>query len=67
MNGKIKRIVSERGFGFILGEDGKEYFFHHTALVGTRMDTLESGDRVRFEEDPQGNQKGPRAGVVQVL
>lgn len=68
MKGKIKKLVQDRGFGFIAGEDGKEYFFHHSALVGTRMDTLEEGDAVRFEEDAsRGGQKGPRAGAVQVV
>ena len=68
MNGKIKKLVKDRGFGFITGADGTEYFFHHTALVGTRMDTLEEGDPVSFEEDAsRGGQKGPRAGVVRVV
>ncbi len=28
MNGTIKRLVTDKGFGFILAGDGNEYFFH---------------------------------------
>src|SRR5215216_2477214 len=31
--GTVKKLVSERGFGFITAEDGKEYFFHRSALA----------------------------------
>lgn len=68
MNGKIKKLKSDKGFGFITGDDKVEYFFHHTALVGTRMDTLEEGDPVSFEVDTsRASEKGPRAGVVRVI
>ena len=33
MKGKIKKLISDRGFGFIIAEDGKEVFFHRTALA----------------------------------
>ena len=59
MTGKIKNLTKEKGFGFILGEDGNEYFFHHTALKNCKMDDLERGREVTFEET-EGT-KGPRA------
>ena len=31
MNGTIKRMVSDKGFGFVAAEDGNEYFFHQSA------------------------------------
>ncbi len=64
MNGKIKRLVSEKGFGFILAEDGTEYFFHNSACQGTRFDELREGQAVTFEKG-QGP-KGPRAESVRV-
>jgi CspA family cold shock protein len=60
--GTIKRIVSDKGFGFILAADGGEYFFHNSACVGTRFDDLREGQAVTFEKG-QGP-KGPRAESV---
>ena len=57
--GTVKRVISERGFGFIVGEDGKEYFFHRSAVYGEGLEDLREGDSVEFNvgEGP----KGPRA------
>ncbi len=58
MSGKVKRLVSDKGFGFVLGQDGHEYFFHQSACGG-QFDTLREGQAVTFEAG-QGP-KGPRA------
>ena len=65
MTGKIKRLIRERGFGFISAEDGKEVFFHRSALEGIDFDALEEGNSVEFnvEKGP----KGPRAENVKML
>jgi CspA family cold shock protein len=58
--GTIKKLVSDRGFGFITAEDGKEYFFHRGGLVAPLdFDQLQGGERVSFavEQSP----RGPRA------
>lgn len=59
MSGKVKRLIREKGFGFVEGQDGQEYFFHQSACVGTRFDDLREGQTVTFEKG-QGP-KGPRA------
>ena len=59
MKGKIKRVIRERGFGFISAKDGKEVFFHRSALQGVNFDTLEEGNEVEF--DVERGDKGPRA------
>ena len=64
MNGTIKRLVSDKGFGFILADDGTEYFFHNSACRETRFDQLREGQSVTFEKG-QGP-KGPRAESVRV-
>lgn len=60
-NGTIKRLVRDRGFGFIRSEGGEEFFFHRSTVRGgaANFDTLNEGQRVEFEI---GNSaKGPRA------
>jgi len=64
MNGTIKRLVSEKGFGFVAAGDGNEYFFHQSACVGARFDDLREGQAVTFEKG-QGP-KGPRAENVKL-
>jgi CspA family cold shock protein len=62
-SGTIKKLVSDRGFGFIAAEDGKEYFFHRSGTE-TDFDRLMGGERVTFEVE--ASPKGPRAGRVQL-
>lgn len=58
--GTIKKVISERGFGFITGEDGKDYFFHRDGLAASLdFDRVALGERVEF--DLQSSQRGPRA------
>jgi CspA family cold shock protein len=59
VSGTIKRIVSDKGFGFVAADDSTEYFFHNSACVETRFDDLREGQAVTFEKG-QGP-KGPRA------
>ena len=59
MKGEIKRLIRDRGFGFITAEDGKEVFFHRTALAEEDFDALEEGTHVEF--DLERGPKGPRA------
>ena len=58
--GTVKRVISERGFGFIVGEDGKEYFFHRDGLTSSiDFDRLVGGEKVSF--DTESGPKGERA------
>jgi CspA family cold shock protein len=62
-NGTIKKVVSDRGFGFIAAEDGKEYFFHRDGLDRSLdFDRLNGGEKVTFEIEP--SPRGPRASKV---
>ncbi len=63
--GTIKKLVSERGFGFIAAEDGKEYFFHRNELAtSSDFDRLVGGERVEFETE--SGPKGPQATKVRL-
>jgi len=58
--GTVKKVISDRGFGFITAEDGKEYFFHRGALdMSLDFDRLTGGEKVEF--DVEQSPKGPRA------
>ena len=62
--GIIKKLVADRGFGFIQGEGG-DVFFHHSALESTTIEALSVGQAVEYEVG-QGP-KGPRAENVRVV
>ena len=47
MKGKVKWYREEKGYGFITGEDGKDYFVHNSAIVDGKI--LSEGDSVTFE------------------
>ena len=61
--GTIKKLVSEKGFGFIAGESG-ELFFHHSAVEGESFESLREGQSVEYTEGR--GPKGPRAENVRV-
>jgi len=64
-DGTIKKIVSDRGFGFIAAEDGVEYFFHRSGVDNSvNFDSLNGGENVSFEIEQ--SQKGPRATRVKL-
>jgi CspA family cold shock protein len=48
MVGQVK-IFGKKGYGFILGEDGVEYFCHQTDIAMEGFRTLSRGDKVEFE------------------
>ena len=61
--GKIKKLISDKGFGFIEGERG-ELFFHHSSVDGTPFESLQEGQVVEYTEGR--GPKGPRAENVAV-
>lgn len=60
MKGTVKFFNEGKGFGFIAGEDGKEYFVHRSGLTGGVM--IKENDAVTFDVE-QGD-RGPKAGNV---
>ena len=65
VKGRVKKLVPDRGFGFVRGEDGKEVFFHRSGLGANDYDALSEGDVVEYvvQEGP----RGPRAENVRVV
>jgi CspA family cold shock protein len=65
LKGTIKRVIRERGFGFISAEDEREIFFHRSVLEGIDFDALEEGNSVEF--NVERGPKGPRAVNVRMI
>jgi cold shock CspA family protein len=63
MKGAITQLVTDRGFGFIKTEDGKELFFHRNETVGVEFSRLRIGQEVTFE---MGQDKKGRSQAVKV-
>jgi CspA family cold shock protein len=61
--GKIKKLVTDRGFGFIEGE-GDDLFFHHSEIKGAAFGELREGQAVEYEIGE--GRRGPCATSVQV-
>ncbi|GAB4360252.1 MAG: hypothetical protein Kow0073_19480 [Immundisolibacter sp.] len=61
MKGIVKRFYFRKGFGFIEGDQGTEYFFHYSDFNGDKQD-LRPGLEIEFE--PQQGEKGPCAVAV---
>lgn len=59
MEGHIKRLINDKGFGFIRTKDGQEYFFHQTSLRNSAFTDLREGMVCSFEAAQSS--KGPRA------
>ena len=65
MNGTISKVLADKGFGFIKGEDGQEYFMHRSAVRdGSVFEQLRDNQPVTF--DVGQGEKGPRAENVRL-
>jgi len=63
MKGTIKWYNNMKGFGFIVGEDGKDVFVHRTAIpMGT---DLYEEDMVEYEIEE--SERGPKAKNIKKL
>jgi CspA family cold shock protein len=61
--GKIKKVMPDKGFGFIEG-DRDDMFFHHSEVQGTTIEELSEGQTVEYEIGE--GRKGPCAVQVRV-
>lgn len=63
--GTVKKVIADKGFGFIEGDRG-DLFFHFTELQdGVTIESLQIGQQVTYEEGH--GPKGPRAEKVTVV
>ena len=62
MKGIVKWFDSEKGYGFITSEEGKDVFVHYSAIVAEGYKALAEGDKVEFEV--KEGDRGPQASNV---
>jgi len=61
-HGTVKFFNSEKGYGFITPDDGgRDIFVHITALEQAGLRSLNEGQRISFEVEPDKKGKGPKA------
>jgi CspA family cold shock protein len=67
LKGTIRRLVTDRGFGFIQTTEGKEIFFHRSELQDVQFADLREGQEVEFETSRgrDGRQQAVRVRLVQ--
>lgn len=65
MQGKVILFKKDRGYGFILGNDGKSYFVHHSRIKMSGFRYLEENQVVEFKVSK--NDKGLYADEVKIL
>lgn len=65
MQGVVKWFDSKKGYGFIAGQDGTDYFVHYSAIEIEGFKTLNEGQEVTFEV--VNGKKGKQAAKVRAL
>lgn len=65
IKGKVKWFNNQKGYGFISGDDGKEYFTHYSKIIGDGYKQLMEKQEVSF--DPMETPKGLTAANVEGL
>jgi len=65
VTGTVKKLVADRGFGFIRAEGQKDIFFHASIVKNSEFDALQEGDEVEYECEP--SERGPKAVWVSLL
>jgi CspA family cold shock protein len=61
-SGEVLKVLADRGFGFLRGEDDQDYYFDESALEVGEFRRIQPGARVTFEV--ANGMRGPRAANV---
>ena len=60
--GTVKWFNDKKGFGFIIADEGKDVFVHHSAIEGEGYKSLKEGQPVQYEAETSA--KGMKATKV---
>ncbi|MCB8840837.1 MULTISPECIES: cold-shock protein [unclassified Aurantimonas] len=65
--GTVKFFNADKGFGFITPDSGgSDIFVHASALERSGLRSLNDGDKVSFDTEPDNRGKGPKAVNIQM-
>jgi len=64
-HGRIAKLFTEEGYGFIATSDGREIYFHRNSVLDDAFSRLAVGGEVRFSEED--GDKGPQASTVRLV
>lgn len=67
MQGTVKFFNEKKGYGFIVRDDGEEFFVHYSAINADGFKTLKEGQQVKFETEQGQKGKGLQAKNVSIL
>ncbi len=65
LNGVVRKLFSERGYGFIENEQGEEIYFHQNSVLNNDFDKVKIGTGVSYIEEM--GEKGPQARSVKII
>ena len=67
-SGTVKFFNGDKGYGFITPDDGgRDIFVHVTAVEQAGLNSLNEGQKVSYEVEPDRKGKGPKAVNLQLL
>ena len=55
LTGKVKWFNSKKGFGFITGDNGKDYFLHYSNIEMEGYKSLNENDKIEFKVEATDN------------
>ena len=64
-NGRVRKLFSAEGFGFIETDEGREIYFDRRSVLHGAFARLAIGSKVRFAEEP--GERGPQASTVELI
>ncbi|MEM7289636.1 MAG: cold-shock protein [Pseudomonadota bacterium] len=68
MQGTVKFFNAAKGYGFITPDEGeKDIFVHISAVEQSGLASLEEGQKITFEVEPDRKGKGPKAIELKVV
>ncbi|NRB31267.1 MAG: cold-shock protein [Rhizobiaceae bacterium] len=68
MQGTVKFFNAAKGYGFITPDEGeKDIFVHISAVEQSGLASLEEGQKITFDVEPDRKGKGPKAIDLKVV